>query len=427
MQQQQQQQQQQQHNDSAPPIWIQQPFSSQGAMLPQGAAMLSAGASGGAPAAWAGSDAPVGSAPFFCQPMQQQQQQHQQQQQLPQQVTLMPAGFAVAQQSPPQAGNNSPPGSAGNSGTTSVSQQQPQQQQQFAAPPGFVPVLLANGQQAFMPAGSLQMAPQAPVVWQNAGGPTGGQPMQFAIPAPNNSNNGNTSANGSVQSVSMAYATMQESPGNSTASVPHGGNSMRMNASGSGHQGQQQPQTRVKTPPPAPGEDERGPRQLIVNYLPPTASDRDLRQIFSQIGPVEVARISRDSNGASKAFGFVYFRSTDDARRAIDALNGFSWLNKRIKVEWATQRGPHPPGTSRYRPPSVPTGYVPKGPASGGSSLTAVGGAMGVSTTSDHDGASRSLGGTPVTSGSCTGQQHQQQFPLPPPASNDAALPQQQQ
>uniref|UniRef100_A0A7S1M074 RRM domain-containing protein n=1 Tax=Neobodo designis TaxID=312471 RepID=A0A7S1M074_NEODS len=235
----------------------------------------------------------------------------------------------------------------------------------IAVPAGFVPVLLPNGQQAFVPQQQIHMAPPppnntnnnthnngggAPVIWQTAAAPV------FAM-APNAS-----SPNASA-SVSLVYP-LHDSPGNSASSTH------QASRSGQPRQQQQQQQQRTRTPPPAPGEDERGPRQLIVNYLPPSASDRDLRQLFAQIGPVDVARISRDANGASKAFGFVYFRSSDDARRAIDALNGYAWLNKRIKVEWATQRGPHPPGTSRYRPPSVPDGYVPRGPTSAGASAT---------------------------------------------------------
>jgi RNA recognition motif-containing protein len=64
-------------------------------------------------------------------------------------------------------------------------------------------------------------------------------------------------------------------------------------------------------------------RKLYVGSLPFSTTEEELNDLFAQFGPVSSARIVADKfTGMSKGFGFVEMESADDARKAIDALNG---------------------------------------------------------------------------------------------------------
>lgn len=66
--------------------------------------------------------------------------------------------------------------------------------------------------------------------------------------------------------------------------------------------------------------------KLIVNYIPQFATDEDLAQIFSPLGQIESVKIMRDyKTGYSYGFGFVKYFNEQDAAKAIEMLNGFSF------------------------------------------------------------------------------------------------------
>ena len=63
--------------------------------------------------------------------------------------------------------------------------------------------------------------------------------------------------------------------------------------------------------------------RVYVGSLPYATTDARLEEIFSQYGTVASARIITDKlTGRSKGFGFVEMSSGDEARAAIEALNG---------------------------------------------------------------------------------------------------------
>ncbi|ORC91826.1 Rbd-Unit [Trypanosoma theileri] len=84
-------------------------------------------------------------------------------------------------------------------------------------------------------------------------------------------------------------------------------------------------------------------RNLMVNYIPTTVDEVQLRQLFERYGQIESVKIVCDrETRQSRGFGFVKFHSASSAQQAITALNGFSILNKRLKVALAAnghQRG----------------------------------------------------------------------------------------
>nr|XP_020513440.1 ELAV-like protein 1 isoform X1 [Labrus bergylta] len=83
-------------------------------------------------------------------------------------------------------------------------------------------------------------------------------------------------------------------------------------------------------------EDDDSRTNLIVNYLPQTMSQDELRSLFSSVGDVESAKLIRDKvAGHSLGYGFVNFVNPNDAERAISTLNGLRLQSKTIKVSFA--------------------------------------------------------------------------------------------
>merc|ERR1719445_671637 len=75
---------------------------------------------------------------------------------------------------------------------------------------------------------------------------------------------------------------------------------------------------------------------LIVNYLPQTMTQEEIRSLFSSIGEVESCKLIRDKvTGQSLGYGFVNYHRIEDASKAIQTLNGLRLQNKTIKVSYA--------------------------------------------------------------------------------------------
>lgn len=83
-------------------------------------------------------------------------------------------------------------------------------------------------------------------------------------------------------------------------------------------------------------EDSERKTNLIVNYLPQTMTQEEIRSLFSSIGEVESCKLIRDKvTGQSLGYGFVNYHRTEDASKAIQTLNGLRLQNKTIKVSYA--------------------------------------------------------------------------------------------
>lgn len=75
---------------------------------------------------------------------------------------------------------------------------------------------------------------------------------------------------------------------------------------------------------------------LIVNYIPQTMTQDEIRALFSSIGTVESCKLVRDqTTGLSLGYAFVNFQKAEDAEEAISQLNGLQLQNKTIKVSYA--------------------------------------------------------------------------------------------
>ncbi len=78
---------------------------------------------------------------------------------------------------------------------------------------------------------------------------------------------------------------------------------------------------------------------LYVGNLSFTTTTSDLETLFGKHGQVTRAQVvsDRDTN-RSRGFGFVEMASAEDARKAIDALDGSDQDGRRIKVNVAKER-----------------------------------------------------------------------------------------
>ena len=78
---------------------------------------------------------------------------------------------------------------------------------------------------------------------------------------------------------------------------------------------------------------------IYVGNLPFEAKEDDLRKVFEAYGEVESVNIIKDRfSGKSRGFAFVEMPAEDEAKAAIEAIDG-SYLNGReIKVNVARPR-----------------------------------------------------------------------------------------
>ena len=79
--------------------------------------------------------------------------------------------------------------------------------------------------------------------------------------------------------------------------------------------------------------------RLYVGGLPYQTTEHDLIDLFEQVGHVTEASIITDRDtGRSKGLGFVEMANDQEARSAIDQLNGTTLENRTITVSEARER-----------------------------------------------------------------------------------------
>jgi len=78
---------------------------------------------------------------------------------------------------------------------------------------------------------------------------------------------------------------------------------------------------------------------IYVGNLSYDLSEEDLRRAFEAFGQVSSATIVKDKySGRSKGFGFVEMPSAEEARSAIDQLNGKELKGRTLNVNEARPR-----------------------------------------------------------------------------------------
>jgi len=78
---------------------------------------------------------------------------------------------------------------------------------------------------------------------------------------------------------------------------------------------------------------------IYVGNLPFTSTEADLERLFGEYGTVDSAAVITDRDtGRSRGFGFVEMSSADEARRAIEELNGNDMNGRALTVNEARPR-----------------------------------------------------------------------------------------
>ena len=78
---------------------------------------------------------------------------------------------------------------------------------------------------------------------------------------------------------------------------------------------------------------------IYVGNLPYSVTDADLEGAFGAYGTVERAKVILDrDSGRSRGFGFVEMPNDDEARAAMEALNGSDLAGRKLIVNEARPR-----------------------------------------------------------------------------------------
>jgi len=82
-------------------------------------------------------------------------------------------------------------------------------------------------------------------------------------------------------------------------------------------------------------------RSVFVGNIPYEATEEQLQEIFSQVGPVVSFRLVFDrDNGKPKGYGFVEYRDSQTALSAMRNLNGFEINARALRVYFAEMEKP---------------------------------------------------------------------------------------
>jgi len=83
--------------------------------------------------------------------------------------------------------------------------------------------------------------------------------------------------------------------------------------------------------------------KLFIGSLSYNVTSAKLEELFSEYGKIQSAEVIIDrQTGQSKGFGFVEMESSDDAKKAIEGLNGKEVDGRTIVVNEARPREPKP-------------------------------------------------------------------------------------
>jgi RNA-binding protein 39 len=82
-----------------------------------------------------------------------------------------------------------------------------------------------------------------------------------------------------------------------------------------------------------------GPMKLYVGSLHFNITEDMLRGIFEPFGQIDEILLMKDhETGRSKGFGFITFHEGEDAKRAMEQLNGFEIAGRPMKVGYVTEK-----------------------------------------------------------------------------------------
>lgn len=91
-------------------------------------------------------------------------------------------------------------------------------------------------------------------------------------------------------------------------------------------------------------------KKVYVGNMNYSTAENQLRDLFAQYGEVASVNIIVDRyTGKAKGFGFVEMTNDDEAQKAIDALNGFEFMGRQLRVNRAEDKPRRDGGNFRPR------------------------------------------------------------------------------
>lgn len=83
---------------------------------------------------------------------------------------------------------------------------------------------------------------------------------------------------------------------------------------------------------------EKGPMRLYVGSLHFNITEDMLRGIFEPFGSIQTITLMMDyETGRSKGYGFVTYEKSEDAKKALEQMNGFELAGRPMKVGHVTE------------------------------------------------------------------------------------------
>ncbi|KAH7916409.1 hypothetical protein BJ138DRAFT_1108774 [Hygrophoropsis aurantiaca] len=96
--------------------------------------------------------------------------------------------------------------------------------------------------------------------------------------------------------------------------------------------------------PPGVSAPHGGAMQLYVGSLHFNLTESDIKQVFEPFGELEFVDLHRDPmTGRSKGYAFVQYKRSDDAKMALEQMEGFELAGRTLRVNTV-----HEKGTTRY-------------------------------------------------------------------------------
>ena len=78
---------------------------------------------------------------------------------------------------------------------------------------------------------------------------------------------------------------------------------------------------------------------IYIGNLDYSIRENELKELFDQYGEVTSAKVTIDrATGRSKGFGFIEMPNENEAREAVEKLNGHPLKNREIRVTEARPR-----------------------------------------------------------------------------------------
>lgn len=72
--------------------------------------------------------------------------------------------------------------------------------------------------------------------------------------------------------------------------------------------------------------------RLYVGNIHFSITEGDLQNVFDPFGELEFVQLQKEEQGRSRGYGFVQFRDPDQAREALEKMNGFELAGRPIRV-----------------------------------------------------------------------------------------------